>query len=467
MELACGKAAKRTKGFGAQSMTNPELFKFIMFEGTHAAAQALRDLGSKPASRGQMCVILHSFRKGRELIAQGEGQGGLRINSPVRRRSPSRSPVRSSSSSNSSPEMNNKKLLNVVAFTAGLKKRRIKRILTAMRPKKNAHLMKKREHMFGPVILMGRPQQRASSSSSNFNVRNRAVSNKSNGSRSGSGSGSRSKGGSGSGSGSRSNWGNYSVSNENKFNTSHYMHLNSKFNKVPSKKGKKKATSRFSTREMFPIMKPSQKVKRVRARMVKKKYPLMVVPRVAGGMMGSIPTRPGVPFHMAGSRSPATKLKIAKAHNERMRQYAKLMKPNMSKTEKAALSNRLMQRAIKNVMGSNSEGESPNKKRAKNVKVRIMKKLAMKRKLPQVDIAKAFAKGITSALQQVNAVTAQRQTKEERNALKKLMARYADKMKKVSNNNSSSSSSSGSPVRAVAAKPKKSASGALKSIRKK
>jgi len=143
------------------------------------------------------------------------------------------------------------------------------------------------------------------------------------------------------------------------------------------------------------------------------------------------------------------------------------MKPNMSKTEKAALSNRLMQRAIKNVMGSNSEGESPNKKRAKNVKVRIMKKLAMKRKLPQVDIAKAFAKGITSALQQVNAVTAQRQTKEERNALKKLMARYADKMKKVSNNNSSSSSSSESPVRAVAAKPKKSASGALKSIRKK
>lgn len=463
MELACGKAAKRSKGYGAQSMTNPEIHKFITMEGSQAARQALRNLGSKPASRGQLCVILHSFRRGREEIAKGEGQGGLRINSPVRRRSPSRSPVRSSGSS--SPEMNMKKLLNVVAFSEGLKKRRIKRILTAMRPKKNAHLMKKREHMFGPVILMGRPPQRASSSSSNFNIRNRTVSNKSNGSRSGSRSGSLSKGGSGSGS--RSNWGNYSVSNENKFNTSHYMHLNSKFNKVPSKKGKKKkATSRFSTREMFPIVKPSQKVKRVRARMVKKKYPLMVVPRVAGGMMGSIPTRPGVPFHMAGSRSPATKLKIAKAHNERMRQYAKLMKPNMSKTEKAALSNRLMQRAIKNVMGNSSNNESPNKKRAKNVKARIMKKLARKRKLPQVDIAKAFSKGITSALQQVNAVTAQRQTKEERNALKKLMAKYADKMKKVSSN-SSSSSSSGSPVRAVASKPKKSVGGALKSIRKK
>ena len=461
MELACGKAAKRTKGYGAQSMTNPEIHRFITMEGSQAARQALRDLGSKPASRGQLCVILHSFRRGREEIAKGEGQGGLRINSPVRRRSPSRSPV----SSSSSPEMNMKKLLNVVAFSEGLKKRRIKRILTAMRPKKNAHLMKKREHMFGPVILMGRPQQRVSSSSSNFNIMNRAVSNKSNGSRSGGSLSGRSL----SGSGSRSNWGNYSVSNENKFNTSHYMHLNSKFNKVPSKKGKKKATSRFSTREMFPIVKPSQKVKTVRSRLVKKKkYPLMVVPRVAGGMMGSIPTRPGVPFHMTGSQSSATKLKIAKAHNERMRQYAKLMKPNMSKTQKAALSNRLMQRAIKNVMGNSSNNESPNRRREKNVKARIMKKLAKKNKPPQVNIAKRFARGITSAHQQINEIVARRQTKEERNELKKLMATYAEKMKKVSSN-SSSSSSSVSPVRTVVSKPKKSAttSGALKSIRKK
>ena len=456
-ELACGKAAKRTKGFGAQSMTNVEMKKFIQEHGSEKAKIALKSI-SGVASRGQMCAIFHMFRRGREEIAKGEGQGRLRLTpSPNRRRSP----ARSSSSGSSSPNMNVKKMLNVYAFSEGRKKQHLKSILKAFRPRRNVHLIKKREHGFGPKVLMARPQKRASSSS------NRNVSNKH-----------YSSGGSRSNRSYASNYGGSNVGN-NIMKFANYQNLRAKRNK---KVIKVKAPSRFSKRNMFQRVKAGAK-RRPRTpspssssnsnkprRLTKKNYPMMRVPSVYRHL-GSIPTRAGVPFHRTGTQSPETKRKINAAHAERMRKYASLVRPGMTAAKKSALSNQLLQKAIRNVMGnSNSNANVSPTKRAKNVKARIMKKLrAMeRRKLPKVNLAKTFASGIMSGRQQVNAVAARRPTKNERTALNNLRKKYAAMMGGGNKNSSSSSNSNrnNSPPKAKAAAPKKKATGAMKSIRR-
>jgi len=455
-ELACGKAAKRTKGFGAQSMTNVEMKKFIQEHGSEKAKFALKSI-SGVASRGQMCAIFHMFRRGREEIAKGEGQGRLRLTpSPNRRRSPSSS----SGSSSSSPNMNIKKTLNIYAFSEGRKKRQLKSVLRAFRPRRNTHLIKKREHGFGPKVLMARPQRRrSSSSSSNRNVNKHY-----------------SSGGSRSNRSYASNYGGSNVGN-NIMKFANYQNLRAKRNK---KVIKAKAPSRFSRRNMFERVKAGTKRRPrtpssssssnngKRRPLVKKTYPMMVVPSVHRGL-GSIPTRAGVPYHRTGTQSPETKRKINEAHAERMRKYATLVRPGMTAAKKSALSNKLLQKAIRNVMGnSNSNANVSPTKRAKNVKARIMKKLrAMeRRKLPKVNLAKAFAGGIMSGRQQVNALEARRPTKNERTALNNLRKKYAAMMggNKSSSSSSNSNSNRRSPPKAVAAKKK--ATGAMKSIRR-
>ena len=474
-ELACGKAAKRTKGFGAQSMTNVEMKKFIQEHGSEKAKMALKAI-SGVASRGQMCAIFHMFRRGREEISKGEGQGKLRLSPSPNRRI---SPVRSNGGSNSSSsEMNMKKMLNVFAFGEGRKKRQLKSILSAFKPKKNSHLMKKREHGFGPKVLMARPPKRASSSSNTNRGGNNRYS--SNGSRS-----------------NRSYASNYGGSNvgNNIMKFANYQNLRAKRNK---KVIKVKEASRFSKRNMFARVKAGEK-RRARTpspssssnrprRLVKKNYPMMKFPQVAGGVLGTKPTR-SVPYHRIGTGSKVSKLQLMKADEERWRKYEKLSKPNMSPNKKAMLANKLLQEAIVNVMGtspvfksrrapvvrrnngsaSSSSSASPAQIRAKNVKARLMQKLrAMERRKgpPQVNVAKMFSKGIMSGRQQVNAVASRRQTKEERNALKNLKEKYA-RMMGNKNSSSSASSRNSSPVRKKNSPPKaKSKSGAMKSIRR-
>ena len=255
-----------------------------------------------------------------------------------------------------------------------------------------------------------------------------------------------------------------------------YQNLRAKRNK---KVIKVKAPSRFSKRNMFQRVKAGNKRRprtpsssnsnKPRRRLVKKNYPMMRVPSVYRHL-GSIPTRAGVPFHRTGTQSPETKRKINAAHAERMRKYANLVRPGMTAAKKSALSNRLLQNAIKNVMGNSNSNANVPTNRAKNVKARIMKKLrAMeRRKLPKVNLAKTFASGIMSGRQQVNAVAARRPTKNERTALNNLRKKYAAMMGGGNKNSNSSSNSNrnNSPPKAKAAPKKKAATGAMKSIRR-
>lgn len=91
---ACGlRAVNGTPG--VKGMGGEDIKKFIKEHGTDAAKEALR--GSKTKSRGEMCVILHSFHAGRVKIAESGAMSNFRLTP-----SPNRSSS-SSSNSNKSP----------------------------------------------------------------------------------------------------------------------------------------------------------------------------------------------------------------------------------------------------------------------------------------------------------------------------------------------------------------------------
>jgi len=133
-EIACGKAPKRTPGFGAQSMSNPQLRSFIQNEGSQEAKAALAAI-TGTASRGQLCVIMHMFRAGRAEIKKGDGQGSLNLNSPKK-------VVRNFNLS--SPNLSPMKELQVFAFSEELKKKKLRDILRSMRLKKAGPAMNRR-----------------------------------------------------------------------------------------------------------------------------------------------------------------------------------------------------------------------------------------------------------------------------------------------------------------------------------
>ena len=86
-EEACG--ARQSKGVpGVKGMSGADIKKFIQASGTDAARTAL---SGKVKSRGEMCVILHSFRAGRELIAASGARSNFRL-TPSPRTSPRHSP---------------------------------------------------------------------------------------------------------------------------------------------------------------------------------------------------------------------------------------------------------------------------------------------------------------------------------------------------------------------------------------
>ena len=134
-EIACGKAPKRTPGFGAQSMSNPKLKAFIQSEGSQEAKAALAAVTGTP-SRGQLCVIMHMFRAGRVEIKKGEGQGSLNLNSPKKV---------AKNFNLSSPNLSPMKELQVFALGEELKKRRLRDILRSMIPMKKAPALNRRK----------------------------------------------------------------------------------------------------------------------------------------------------------------------------------------------------------------------------------------------------------------------------------------------------------------------------------
>ena len=83
-EIACGKRAKGS-GYGVQSMTSDQMKKFIETKGTVDAKEALK---GKVKSRGELCVILHSFREGRKIIQEGGVSSNFRLTP-----SPNRAPA--------------------------------------------------------------------------------------------------------------------------------------------------------------------------------------------------------------------------------------------------------------------------------------------------------------------------------------------------------------------------------------
>ena len=385
-ELACGKKAKSTKGFGVQSMSVAEMKQFIKEKGTDGAKAALKAVKGVP-SRGDLCVIFHSFRAGRAEIAKGEGVMNFRLTP-----SPNRARVRAALRSMSSPNMSPNKTLRVFAFMEGKKKRNLGRVLRAF-PRKNKlnYLKTKREYPYGPMVLTQKRDRRLvapsipeapanSNSNSNysknyFNKKNVSNSNYSTNNNQ-----------------SNRNGGNNYIGKGNV----HFVHGGFNKNK---RVVKKKEVSRFNI--MLPAflaqkVKAGNKLVRMPAlpgsnspKRLRSPPPLkmQVFPRT--GKLMRKPTR-SVP----GTKARFSNVQLKNAARERAVNYRKSVNKDMSPAQKSMLANRLFQASIKKVMGSSNSNESPTMKRVKNVKLRLMQKLKRmeRRKLPKTNLAKMFAR---------------------------------------------------------------------------
>jgi hypothetical protein len=345
-QTACGKAAKRTPGYGAQSMSVPVMKKFIEAHGTEKAKNALRGIKGNP-SRGDLCSIFHLFAMGREEIARGEGMKNYKFSplsnakrSPVSnaRRSPvsntRRSPV--SNASMSSPNFSPNRLLKIVAFMQGRNKRMLKRVLKAM-PKKLNYLKPKNEYRYGVRVLTGRP-----------NRGNNRYSSGNNGSRG------------------NNRYSNGSYNNDNFFGKKnvHFRRggLNNARNMVVHKK-KKPKVSRFNVGNNFNVTKPGNKSGRrhpknnsptsSEKKRTKPRNPnpfmnfLAATKNVRTGVHNRVPTRP----HQApGTMARSISMYLNNADRERWNKFKKAVSPGMSPSQKSLLANKLLQQ----VLGRNS-----------------------------------------------------------------------------------------------------------------
>jgi hypothetical protein len=361
-ELACGKAAKRTKGFGAQSMTSKEMEKFIIEHGTDGAKKALKAIKGPP-SRGDLCVIFHTFRAGRAEIAKGEGvnQRNFRLTP-----SPNRARVMKVLSSLSSPNMSPNKTLKVFAFMEGKKKRNLRRVLKSFprRPMLGLNgkpLKLKHEHVYGPRVYTGRRGHAREVSNKNAN------------------------------SGSNRNGGNYASGGSNNervgVNNVHFVRggLNNKRNVVGNKP---KAVSRFNVTAAFLAqkVKAGERLSRLRvpssssssrssgssSPFVPRPLKMIKFPRT--GKLERVSTR-SKPYLRPGTRAHVSILNISNADRQRWNDYKMFAPRKISPAQKSRLANSLL---LKNMLGSSSNSNSsmsPKKKRATNVKARIMQKL--------------------------------------------------------------------------------------------
>ena len=374
-ELACGKKAKSNKGFGVQSMSVAEMKQFINDKGTNGAKAALKAVKGVP-SRGDLCVIFHSFRAGRTEIAKGEGVMNFRLTP-----SPNRARVRVALRSMSSPNMSPNKTLRVFAFMEGKKKRNLGRVLRAF-PRKNKlnYLKLKREYPYGPMVLTQKRGQAQFANNGNVSNRNN-MSNR--------------------------NGGNYSNNNYFGKGNVHFARggFNNKRNVVVNKKAK--AVSRFNMRAAFLAQKVKAGGKLVRMpalsssssgsrspKRLRSPPPLKMQMFPRTGKLMRKPTR-SVPYHQEiGTKARFSNLQLKNAARVSAVNYRKSVNKDMSPAQKSMLANRLFQASIKKVMGSSNSNESPTMKRVKNVKLRLMQKLKRmeRRKLPKTNLAKMFAR---------------------------------------------------------------------------
>ena len=436
VKKACGARAKKGN-YGVQSMDIPQMRSFILEHGTKEAAGAV--IRKSVMSRGELCALFHSFRRGREEIAKGVGMQGLRLTpSPVHRVSPVRtggSPpkrrnktppkrrVPKPKSRTPSPEK--------VAFNKLSPGKMLNALLSnvAHSPKKahnrHAHLIGRREHMYGPIVLGGRPPKRYSPTGNNNRLSQ------------GSTGSNRSHGG---------NYGNESNRNNNFTKGMNFQNLRAKLNKAI----KEVSPTRFNTRNMFPIRPLGRKAKLVVNPVVKQRMKTVLRQlmektrgRVAAAMAVPLAKRkkqtfmivPHAPSIMdrIGTKAVISNMALRQAEKERWNKFAKIVKPNMTRAQKSSLANKLLHDTIRTVMGRNNSNSNNNsgsipKARSKavsGVKELLSKKLrAMeRRKPPQVNIAKMFAKSIVSG-RQVESAVRRLPTKEDRETLKKLKKQY-------------------------------------------
>lgn len=350
---SCGKAPKRTPGYGVQSMTAPVMKKFIEAHGTEKAKAALKAIKGNPL-RGDLCAIFHMFAAGREEIARGEGMRNYRFSPLSNARSPVRSPnagpaPRSSSSRSSSsrsPKFSPARLLKIAAFMQGRNKRMLKRVLKAM-PKRLNYLKPRNEYMYGVKVLTGRPTRGGNQRYSNGN------------------------------NGSRGNNGSYNNNNYFGKKNVHFRRggFNNARNKVvkqaPAKRAKKKSKKfQFNIGEAeranyFKVMKPENKGVRYypknnsptssEKRRMKPKVAnrfvnfLAQTKNVRKGVYNRVPTRPRV--QAPGTKAHASNARLNNAARASRNKFTKAVSPKMSPSQQAALANKLL---LKEIFGSNS-----------------------------------------------------------------------------------------------------------------
>jgi hypothetical protein len=352
-QTACGKAAKRTAGYGVQSMSIPVMKKFIEEHGTESAKKALKAIKGAP-SRGALCSIFHVFAAGRKEIAAGEGMRNYKFSpnrqsSPPRRTSPPRrsSPSSSSSSSrrtsrSSSPNMN-QIFAMMQAHKKALNNNMLARKILRTSPKKPnypTYLKPGREYHYGVKVLTGRPER----GQANNNYGN-------NGSR---GSGN-------------------SYNNNNFFGKKnvHFRRggLNNVRNMVELKKKKKPKASRFNMNNNMAVFLPgnvSGRRYQVRSQKKKRNYVnrSVAVPfygpagpqpfspvrktRNANSRFARVPVRAG--YHqrlmredkLAGSQSSGSMSSLKKADAERWRMMKQMRNNRLSQAQKNHAANRLL-----------------------------------------------------------------------------------------------------------------------------
>ena len=364
-EKACGGRA-RGPGYGVQSMKTVEMLKFIKDNGTIAAKESLAG-GLK--SRGELCVILHSFRAGRELIKAGGGvSNNFRLTpSPNRAAAPAAVRARKApqmffrrggkmvtARSGSNTNNNNiASLLNKVITNASALK---------VVPKPKPSYM---EYQYGVRIMGKRPsgaQIKASlmrkknvvgkgnSSNNNRSVRSRSgsassgSSNRSANTPSSSNSGSTRSGNTGSAS-------NRSGSNRSGSNRSGHAE-NTRQNLTAKRESKAKVRQTGSKKTLgkknkYPRIKPQNK-RMVHRGIKTNPVAFMNVPST-GSRNRRAPTRVGGRFTL-GSRSKLTRNQLRLARNERDRRYGNTNHMNMNNNQKSALANKIMVEAIANVL---------------------------------------------------------------------------------------------------------------------
>jgi hypothetical protein len=428
---ACGGRKGGKGSTGVRAMDSGEITMFIERQGTAAAKDALF-MSKKPVSRGALCVILHSFRAGRELIQQGGAASNFRLTPSPNRMAPV--PVQRPRVSKTMFRPGGKRV-NVTVSNASSNEN-VNTMLNKLMKKENKKESPKKfyfEYPFGVKIAGRRPRPRpvrrnnapSSSSSSSSNRNNRMFSNGSGSGSSGSNRGNSNFGSNGNGN-NPVNYTNTAAKPTEKKKEAKAKNTNTRFEKKKKKKLKPgvKLVSEFKKTEHGMQGRPTRKVS------------YMNVPASgANNATRRVPTRPkGLFTHGSGSRPTKNQLRIA--DRLRWNRYAEILskepqvflntqeKRNKNAERRSALANRLYFEAIEEVRAgkhprsppkapsprpltlrqlglesSNSNSNTGVRKGVKGVRAKLTKLLRRRRAVPQSEAARIFANSYMTGLQ--------------------------------------------------------------------